>query len=283
MAIKQRASFASDADDGEFSMVGDSMEFSVPRSPTPVCPKRRSVTQLMRRSGSSAKKWVQSRLSITSQASECGKDATVFLDFELKEETEQDADLFELIQFNPWDAEQRAKFDDEILYWYANEKPKSFRAKYDFHAQGKGKNNMFPLYRIIALGASLRTVEAVVAAYPPAVLYRHHVNKTAPLHAACMYPSFYQAGVIELFLDLDPESITETNKHAFLPIHNACCATIPTPIGLEAMQILVEAYPEALLKKNKLGQTPVEAAKENKDFVPDVLTYLEEMEQHQQQ
>lgn len=266
MAITQRASFATDA--GE-----ESMEFHVPCSPPP---RGINLKKAIRR--------ISARLSFTSKASNSDEDdEEVYLDFDVKEETEKDEELYELIQHKPWIPEDRAKYDDEIVYWYAKNQPASFRARYDFEKQGRGQSSQFPLNRVLALGATLRTAEAVVMAYPPALLYRHHLLKTTPLHSACSFPSPFQAGVIQFLLDLSPDAVKETNRHAFLPIHNACCASVPSPIGLEAIQILVEAYPRSILQTNKLGETPVQAAKRNEDSLPDVVEYLEEIHEEQQQ
>ncbi len=263
MAITQRASFATDTE--------ESMEFHVPCSPPP-----RSLKKAIRNSSASAKKWIASRLSGTAKS--ITEEDALNLDFDMKEESEQDEDLFELIQHKPWVPEDRANYDDEVVYWYAKNQPKSFRVRYDFDRGG----NQFPLQRVIALGASLRTVEAVVTAYPPALLYRHHAHRTTPLHSACAFPSLFQVGVISFLLDLNFDAIEQTNCNAFLPIHNACCASVPSPIGLEAIQILVESHPRSVLMTNKLGETPLQAAKRNPDSLPDVISYLEEMQEQVQ-
>jgi len=263
----------------------------------------------IKESGSAAKKWIASRLSASStRTSNTSNDTTsddyesaalccpkgrlqlaqqeqYHLDFEMEEEFEQDFDLYELIQHRPWKPEERVKYDDDAIFWYAHHHPNTFRVRYNFGKQGRGKIKHFPLPRILSLGASLRTVEAVVAAYPPALLFRHHLQRTTALHAACAFPSpHFQAGVIQFLLDLNPPSVSQTNRHAFLPIHNACCACLPSPIGLEAIQILVEAYPQSISHTNKLGETPLQAARRNQESLPDVLCYLEEIQQqHHQQ
>jgi hypothetical protein len=261
---------------------------------------RTSLGGKIKESGSSAKKWIASRLSeCSTRTSNTSNDTTsddnkivalqlaqqeqYYLDFEMEEEFEPDVDLYELIQHRPWKPEERVKYDDDAIFWYALHHPNSFRARYDFGKQGRGKIKHFPLPRILSLGASLRTVEAVVAAYPPALLFRHHLQRTTALHAACAFPSpHFQAGVIQFLLDLNPPSVAQTNRHAFLPIHNACCACLPSPIGLEAIQILVEAYPQSISHTNKLGETPLQAARRNHESLPDVLRYLEEIQQQQQ-
>jgi len=201
----------------------------------------------------------------------------VDLDFEMEQEYEQDPDLFKLIHHKPWIPEERAMYDDDAVYRYANQHPKSFRARYDlsrggFEKGGRGTSSRFPLLRILALGASLRTTEAVVRAYPPAVFGGR--DKNTALHSACAYPSEFQVSIIEYLLALDPTAISKTNQHAYLPIHNACSAKIPSPVSLEAVKILVEAYPQCVSKTTKLGETPLQAAKKNDKTLPDVLSYL---------
>jgi len=201
----------------------------------------------------------------------------VDLNFEMEQEFEQDPDLFKLIHHKPWIPEERAMYDDDAVYRHANQHPKSFRARYDlsrggFEKVGRGTSSRFPLLRVLALGASLRTTEAVVRAYPPAV-FRGRDKNTA-LHSACAYPSESQVPILEYLLALDPTAISKTNQHAYLPIHNACSAKIPSPVSLEAVNILVEAYPQCVSKTTKLGETPLQAAKKNDKTLPDVLSYL---------
>ena len=263
MAITHRLSFTADAE--------ESMDFHVPCSPPPRSLKLKKA------------KKISARLSFTSKALDPDEDdEVVHLDFDVKEESEQDPELFELIQHKPWLPDDRDQYDDELVYWYAKNKPESFRVRYDFETQENENCDQFPLNQVISLGASLRTVEAVVTAYPPALLYRHHVHKTSPLHSACAFPSNFQAGVIDFLLDLSIDSVRETDKDQFLPIHVACCASVPSPIGLEAIQILVEAYPQSILKTNKNGDTASKVAKQNADSLPDVISYLEEIEEHEQ-
>lgn len=250
--------------------------------------QRRSFSDKIKVKRDSAKKWIFSALPSTSKRnSSSGSDIDDgdlddVYDFEMKEEFDRDQDIYELIQMAPWDPEDRAKYDDDAVFWYANHHPQAFRVQYDFK-EGRWNQTHFPLQRIVSLGASLRTVEAVVRAYPPALFKRHHLERGTTMHAACAYPSLFQTGVVQFLLDLNPSSISQTNKHAFLPIHEACSACEPSPIGLETMQILVEAYPESLSQTNRLGETPLQAAQRNEKFLPDVLIYLEEIQQQQEQ
>jgi len=251
--------------------------------------KRRSFGEKIKDSSTHAKKIIASVFpSSTSRKSNSSNDcdgngnSEMEYDYEMEEEFGKDLDLYELIQYRPWNPNERTKYDDDAVCWYANHHPRSFRVRYEFDKQGRGKTRYFPLQRIVSLGASLRTVEAVMKAYPPALLMRHHQNRGTALHSACAFPSPYQAGVIEFLVEHNPSSVMQTNCNAFLPIHNACSASLPSPIGLEAIQILVEAYPQSISKTNKLGETPVQAARRNQESLPDVLCYLDETLRYQQ-
>ena len=204
----------------------------------------------------------------------------------MEEEFEQDIDRYELILHRPWKPEERVKYDDDAIFWYARHHPHSFRVRYNFGKQGRGTSKHFPLNRIVSLGASLRTVKAVVAAYPPALMFRHHQQRTTALHAACAFPSArhgQQAGVLRFLLDRHPPAVSQTNRHAFLPIHNACGACLPSSVSLTALQLLVEAYPPSISRTNKLGETPLQVARRNPESRPEVLGYLEEIQQQQHQ
>jgi len=251
------------------------------------CPKKLTLEKMIRKSVDMLSCVIPSSAS-SRRSSDCSDDNDNVDDdgmerfnYEMGETYEKDPDLFELIQLLPWEPEDRAKFDDDAVYWYAALHPRSFSVRYDFKHQGRGNINCFPLMRIVALGASLRTVEAVVRAFPPALVKRQQLYRRTVLHSACAFPSPFQVGVIQFLLEHYPPAVSQTNRHAFLPIHNACSASLP--IGVEAIQILVEAYPESVLKTNKLGETPLQAAKRNKEMLPDVLSYLEEIEHEERE
>mmetsp|Transcript_17178 Transcript_17178/g.39681 ORF Transcript_17178/g.39681 Transcript_17178/m.39681 type:complete len:282 (+) Transcript_17178:68-913(+) len=208
-------------------------------------------------------------------------DGMALFNYEMEETHEPDPDLFDLIRFRPWKPEDRAKFDDDAVYWYATLHPRSFSARYDFHHQDGGTLSCFPLVRIVALGATLRTVEAVMLAFPPALVKRQQLRRGTVLHSACAFPSPFQVGVIQFLLEHYPPAVSQTDHGASLPIHKACSAALP--IGVEAMQILAEAYPESVLRTNKLGETPLQAARRNPEMLPDVLSYLEEIQREEEE
>lgn len=239
-------------------------------------PKRLTFGKALKKSMSMLSCAIPSSSSSRCRSELIDDDDMGHLDFEMEELQEKDPDLIELIQFAPWTPEDRAKYDDDAVYWYAELHPRSFRVHYDFEQKGGGSISCFPLHRIVALGASLRTVEAVVKAFPPALIRRQQLLRGTVLHSACAYPSHFQVGVIQFLLEHFPPAVSQKNLHAVLPIHNACSASLP--IGVEAIQILVEGYPQSVLQKNKLGETPLQAAKRNDDMLPDVLSYLEEIQ-----
>lgn len=196
--------------------------------------------------------------------------------FKLKEQqitVPPDDNLFQLIDYPPWDREERTKFDEEAVFDYIAQNPHCVRAEYSFKNKNRGSTRNYPLSRLIALGASLKLVRKVHKLYPPAMTSTNEFRSTT-LHAACMYPSSLE--VLQYILEHNSEAIRQTSRHVFLPLHQACQADIPAPISLEAVKILVVSYPEALLKINKLGDIPLSTAQRNNASLPEVVDYLQQ-------
>ncbi|CAB9523847.1 expressed unknown protein [Seminavis robusta] len=186
---------------------------------------------------------------------------------------EPDPELFALINYQPWNIEDRQRYNDKAVYRHVQENPRSVQVEYEFrNANGRGLIRSFPLNRIIALGASMRTVETVYNAHPPAMVATTEFKST-PLHAACSYAA--SLDVIEFILQHNPDAIRQTTKHVFLPIHNACQATIPQSTTLPVMQRLVQAFPESLSRIHKLGETPLKMVQRNPHSRPEIVEYLE--------
>jgi len=195
-------------------------------------------------------------------------------------EVEPDQNLFQLIHFRPWDREERTQFDEAAVLQYISQHPQSVLALYDFKTgTGRGATKNYCLHRIIALGASLALIQKVHTIHPIAMTYRTPDFGSTSLHAACMYAA--SLDVLEYILQQDKDKngndnmIRQTTKHVFLPLHLACQADIPHAMPLAQIQLLVEAYPAGLLRKNKLGDTPWKTAQRNKSSRPEVLDYLE--------
>ena len=161
-----------------------------------------------------------------------------------------DPELFRLLNLHPWDKAQLSLYNDDSVQQVLLKNPTAARAYYTFKAQGRGYTTRPPIYRAIALGSSLRTIELLVE-YNPSVmeldrstnsisangddgdestaLYIPKQTKqgidggTTPLHAACAsayFPSSVE--IINYLLELCPMAVTVTTRYGYTPLHNAC-------------------------------------------------------------
>ena len=184
----------------------------------------------------------------------------------------QDPKFFELIQLNPSDPQERAKFDEKQVKRYIRQNPGAVKAVYDFPVGGRGQQTVsrHPLSALVALGASRSLVKAAIKANPTALKACKDFGSTA-LHTACSFDT--DMDVVRYLHEKHPQAIQGTTKLVFLPLHNACAKTNPS---LEMIQFLVQEYPKGLLAINKLGDTPVRTAQRNASASKEVLAYLEE-------
>ena len=79
---------------------------------------------------------------------------------------------------------------------------------------------------------------------------------------------------IELLLKYDPDAASkETNNGSHrLPLHRACAAYNP---NLTSIQLLYDAYPEAIFARDRDGRTPVDIARSNDRNQPTIKVFLQ--------
>jgi len=196
-------------------------------------------------------------------------------------EQPQDPLFVEMATWNPLDANDRAKYKDATVQQILRRNPDAARAQYDFPAGGRRRRRgsqtgmtvpKYPLSALVALGASLETVRLAIQANPDALKSQtHHHYRSNVLHTACLCRTV-DVKVLQYIHAQYPQGIRETTSFVYLPLHNACQAGAPLPV----LQFLVEAYPEALMSMNKLGDTPLRTAQRNEQTLPEVLEYLEQ-------
>lgn len=188
----------------------------------------------------------------------------------------QDPLFVEMTQWNPMNPEDRAKYDDAVFKKVLTKNPDAARAKYDFKVGSKGNLTVcrYPLSTLVALGASKDTVKLAIRANKEALGPQMNANRSNALHTACLFNS--DVAVIEYIHRKYPEGIQETTNFVYLPLHNACETGSATtePCSLEMIQFLVEAYPDALMAINKLGDTPLRTAQRNDYIRKEALEYL---------
>lgn len=183
-------------------------------------------------------------------------------------EVEPDPMFVEMMQWNPLDPDDRAKYDDVNVRRQIRRNPDALKAKYNVQ-MGRSTVIRSPLSTIIALGASLETVRAAIKAHPEGLRASSSL-RTTPLHTACSFDT--DILVVRYLYHKYPGAIASTTKHVFLPLHNACQMAEP---NLEMIKFLVECYPEGLTEINKLGDTPLRIAERNEATPEEVLEYLE--------
>lgn len=119
------------------------------------------------------------------------------------------------------------------------------------------------------------TIQYMLELYPESINARDS-DGWLPIHSAA-----YQLGrtdIIETLLKHDPDGASKktTNNARQLPIHLACCSE-----GIEVVQVLYDAFPEALSVPNGRGSVPIDMVRMNEfsnssaieDFLEAQLVY----------
>ena len=219
----------------------------------------------------SSKKGV--RRTLSSQALKAISRTTRLASSSKDKELEPDSEFFSMICFNPSDPQERSKYNDCAVKKYIRRHPEALKVTYDFQVKGRGNLTVtrYPIYALVALGASLSTIKMAIKANPDAVKVSNDFNSTL-LHAACSVREI-DMDVIRYIYSKYPAAICKSTKLVYLPLHNACQSAAPS---LELIQFLVEEYPKSLMAITKLGDTPLRSAQRNKAMPEDVLQFLEQ-------
>lgn len=187
-------------------------------------------------------------------------------------EIEPDSEFFSMICFNPSDPQERSKYNDCAVKKYIRRHPEALKVTYDFQVGGRGRLTVarYPVYALVALGASLSTIKLALKANPEAVMATNDFNSTL-LHAACSIIKV-DMEVVRYIYAKYPAAISKTTRLVYLPLHNACQSAAPS---FDLIQFLVEEYPEGLMAITKLGDTPLRSAQRNKGMPATILNFLE--------
>ena len=111
-----------------------------------------------------------------------------------------DDTLHGLLDLKPWDDAERQRYDDVAVLHRIRRNPGGVAVRYEFRRHPFKKHAMaslYPAFRIVSLGGSLRTIRACKRAYPAAFAVRnpapgpknahHNLGPPTLLHAACMF------------------------------------------------------------------------------------------------
>ena len=106
----------------------------------------------------------------------------------------------------------------------------------------------------------------------PELINAEDDDEYLPIHRAAINVGGTKS--IEMLLKFDPDAATKdvNNGSQQLPLHCACAAYTP---NLSSVQILYDAYPEAILISDENGYTPLDLARNQptKDFIQTQLVY----------
>lgn len=166
-----------------------------------------------------------------------------------------DPELLALLSLNAWVDDDRQRYDNEAVLRVMETNPSAACAKYEFESAGRGHIIRYPLYRAVALGASLSVVTLMGNACPASIHEKGVFGNTA-LHSACAYQAPLET--VSYFLNnMTPQEAGQRNKHGYTPLHNVCEYGASS---LDVIVALVQKSPQTLTLKNKLGKTPYETA-----------------------
>ena len=122
-----------------------------------------------------------------------------------------------------------------------------------------------PLSFLLVAGAKLEVIESVYKLYPAALWQPSGIGRELPLHFACRFG--VSDDVLLFLMAKFPVAVTVSNLSGMLPIHCAIGKKEIFPYGkfkharLETLRLLVEMYPQSLLKEeNEKQLTPLQLA-----------------------
>jgi len=118
-----------------------------------------------------------------------------------------------------------------------------------------------------SVNCSVDVVKYLLDVYPESINVEAH-DGWLPIHMVAYSNGPQKADVIEHLLSKDPTYASKLTRNGECPLHLACF------IGpnLAAVQVLFDAYPEAVLKRNRNGRTPLKLARERAEINDDNVT-----------
>ena len=133
----------------------------------------------------------------------------------------------------------------------------------------------WPIHLVCRFGNRVDTTDTIqyMLELDPELINAEDSDGYLPIHFASEYSG---TELIELLFKYDPEAAsTEMNdEYRWLPLHLACSYNT----NLSTIQVLYDAYPEAILARDRFGDTPLDLARSEVnqpaiDFVQTQLVY----------
>ena len=212
-------------------------------------------------------------------------------------------DFLNLVDLCPFLASDRDRYDDAAVHAFLTKHPDVACIRHSFRC---GVGTCHPLAVVVALGGSLRVVEAMVAACPEALNERlgrrtllHYVISegvdveiikyltsqccptlvsqtdsfgAVPLHLAASYPSSSTC-VLRHLIQLHPKGAYALDNKSQTPLHRAC----KSRAKMSKILALIEANPFALFVKDYGNNTPLGWAEKFDHSLTDVCPEVVEL------
>ncbi|EJK67735.1 hypothetical protein THAOC_11200 [Thalassiosira oceanica] len=173
----------------------------------------------------------------------------------MRAEPNHDKDLHRLLDLRPWNQDERRQYDDAKVRCQIKRNPGAVAVRYSFRYRRGHTTRCSPIFRVVALGGSLKTVRACHISDRRRRVARTNEQKNTLLHVACTFRQ--TAEVVRWIYARDPGAVEAQNRHGLLPLH--CAAARGS--SAEVVRLLIGWSPEALHSKNILRETPYDAAK----------------------
>jgi ankyrin repeat protein len=145
----------------------------------------------------------------------------------------------------------------------------------DFNTTQKLESKNFsslPLHIAIEYKGSLDVLQHLTQAAPEIVAWKDGPNNCNAI-SALLYQKRFDMEVISMLIRMHSEALLITDRLQNTSLHVACAQGAP----LALVDLLCEAYPQALLQRNILGLTPLQISQQNGLCSIEVSDYLHEM------
>ena len=102
-------------------------------------------------------------------------------------------------------------------------------------------------------------------------------NESLPIHVAASTRANHQADVIRFLLSCDPSCASKATSCISLPLH-LVCASYRGIRNLDAVKLLFDAYPDAIVATNREGETPLDIARDHNSFNSEARSLVDFLE-----
>jgi hypothetical protein len=132
-----------------------------------------------------------------------------------------------------------------------------------------------PLHYAVERRPPVEVVEALMTAWPEAVMTRMQPGGALPLHVACTWHA--SASIVSILCQREPMACRAPDELGNVPLHHAAFSGAMVPV----VDVLLRAFPKAVLARNLQGSLPADICKrlrhENRKNILVLLTTHKEL------